>query len=165
MLFLSFLKQTLHGTNKAPFSVRKADRQPSSNTGSLQSRCLHTTPETRQLPSNPLKTITAGILHLFSPHSSCHNLYLFMEMIRPWPLSRSRTLNFLIACHHKSTWNSNFRKNEKLFNINVWQKTRKKKKENNISEDDFCPSNRELCSQVNKKDKVQWRKAAEVSSW
>lgn len=43
--------ETLHITNKTPFSVRKADTQACSNTGSLQPRCLHTTPETRQLPS------------------------------------------------------------------------------------------------------------------
>lgn len=43
--------ETLHITNKTPFSVRKADRQASSNTVSLQPRCLHTTPETGQLPS------------------------------------------------------------------------------------------------------------------
>lgn len=86
-------------------------------------------------------------------------IHLFMEMTRPGPLPWSQTLNFLIACHHKSTWDSNFRKNEKLLKINMWQRTRKKK-ENNI-----CPSNVELCSQVNKRDGVQWRKAAEVSSW
>lgn len=131
MLFLSFLKvKALY----LPFWVRKTYRQASLlyRKSAIQTLTHHFWDTRATHPYFEEHHSWCFLSSQLLPQST------FMETTKQEPLSCSWAMNFLIVCYHKFILDSNFRKDVKLWNTKVWQRTRRKSNENNISKDDSC---------------------------